>query len=181
MRSVAFWHKTTINLVVVLFILVSGFLIGNFYVDWQDQKNHGTTNNQIRIATKGDYVLTNPLLECGDINSLSNRDVAILKTAVRQVVDTSISNGWLDHISVYFRDLNNGPWFGINEKEEFIPGSLTKVPLMMSLFKEAEINPGLLKEIFFYEGGSVGVEPYFKPKQEITPGKAYAVPELIAV
>ncbi len=48
------------------------------------------------------------------------------KDRVNELVEGMLSAGRASHISVYFRDLNNGPWFGINEKEEFSPASLLK-------------------------------------------------------
>jgi beta-lactamase class A len=38
----------------------------------------------------------------------------------------------------YFEDLTTGAWVGINEKDEFIPLSLLKVPTMIATLKEVE-------------------------------------------
>ncbi|MBP9181152.1 MAG: serine hydrolase [Bacteroidia bacterium] len=53
-------------------------------------------------------------------------------------------------ISYYFRDLDNGIWIGINEKEEFAPASLFKLPLMLAILKEAESNPAILSATYQY-------------------------------
>lgn len=53
-------------------------------------------------------------------------------------------------ISYYFRDLDNGIWIGVNEKEEFAPASLFKLPLMMAILKEAESNPAILSATYQY-------------------------------
>jgi beta-lactamase class A len=39
---------------------------------------------------------------------------------------------------IYFEDLSTGSWIGINEKEQFYPRSLFKVPLMVALLKKVE-------------------------------------------
>jgi beta-lactamase class A len=44
----------------------------------------------------------------------------------------------LDKYGVYFEDLTTGAWIGINEKEQFLPMSLFKVPLMIVILKKVE-------------------------------------------
>lgn len=39
---------------------------------------------------------------------------------------------------IYFEDLSTGSWIGINEKEQFYPRSLFKVPLMVAILKKVE-------------------------------------------
>jgi beta-lactamase class A len=39
---------------------------------------------------------------------------------------------------IYFEDLGTGSWIGINEKEEFMPRSLFKVPVMAAILKKVE-------------------------------------------
>ncbi len=177
--SSSYLHKTTINFVVVLFLLISGFLLGNFYVAVQAKKDQSPQKNEVRTSDKSGYSFTNPLLECGDINSLSNKTTAALKKSVKQFVDDSISNGEADHVSVYFRDLNNGPWFGLGEKEIFLPGSLLKVPLLMAILRNGEDDPTLLNKRFLNARNRTDIVEYFKPAQEIVLGKSYTVQELL--
>lgn len=49
-------------------------------------------------------------------------------------------------VSLYYRDLNNGPWFSFNASEKFEGASLYKVPVMLAYFKAAEKNPDILKQ-----------------------------------
>ncbi len=39
---------------------------------------------------------------------------------------------------IYYEDLNTGAWVGINEREKYLPMSLFKVPLMISVLKKIE-------------------------------------------
>jgi hypothetical protein len=39
---------------------------------------------------------------------------------------------------VYFENLQSGSWFGINEKEKFVPGSLLKVPIITAVMKKVQ-------------------------------------------
>ncbi len=101
-----------------------------------------------------------------------------VKLKVQDLVNKELGKKNINFISVYFRDLNNGPWFGINEKEKFMPGSLLKVPLMISIFKIAESYPGILQEEIFYKGGDASFQ-YFEPEKKIEPDKIYTVEDLI--
>ena len=57
----------------------------------------------------------------------------------------------VEHLSIYFRDLNNGPWMGFNESEKFSPASLLKVPIMMAYLKKAENDLAFLKKEIIYK------------------------------
>lgn len=61
------------------------------------------------------------------------------------------ADGEVTNISVYFRDLEGGPWFGIDEKMEFYPASLLKTPIMMAVLKQAESDPAILDAIISYD------------------------------
>lgn len=39
---------------------------------------------------------------------------------------------------IYFEELNTGTWIGINEKEEFVPASLLKLPVMIATLKKIQ-------------------------------------------
>lgn len=81
-------------------------------------------------------------------------------------------------ISYYFRDLNNGMWMGINEKELFTPASLMKVPTMIAILKQAQTNPEILKKKLEYNHAEfIGVdEEAGFPKKD---HQSYSVDELI--
>ena len=84
-------------------------------------------------------------------------------------------------MSIYFRDLNNGPWFGIREDDSFTPGSLLKVPLMIAYLKELRSNPQLFeKTLIFEDSMDANTLEYFTSSQSIQRGKAYPVSELVA-
>ncbi|MDD5657484.1 MAG: class A beta-lactamase-related serine hydrolase [Elusimicrobia bacterium] len=90
--------------------------------------------------------------------------------------------GPVTSISVYFRDLNNGPWFGVDEKAEFAPASLLKVPIMMTILKQAEKTPDLLglKLVAMDETPAQDGQT-LAPDQRVQPGKPYTVDELLSL
>ena len=85
----------------------------------------------------------------------------------------------IDMVAVYFRDLNNGPWFGINEKEEFAPASLLKVPMMVAFYKLAEDNPELLDTVITYQGEFDDKTNLDIASETLEAGQDYKIDELI--
>lgn len=104
-------------------------------------------SNKIVHDSNNGYFFTNPILDCEGVKpssegSISRKEISDKINSLKERYDISF-------ISVYFRDLNNGPWVGVNEKEEFIPASLLKVPLVISLFRYAQDNRDIFdKKIF---------------------------------
>lgn len=89
------------------------------------------------------YKLTNPILDYE--NLVSGGETAIPIGLINKKVDELRGDG-VNHISLYYRDLNNGQWIGIEEKEEFYPASLLKVPTMMAFLKSIESEVEVLNQ-----------------------------------
>lgn len=163
-------------IIIAIIFLASGILIGRFMRDGSAQSQPEETK-QIR---QSGYAFVNPLLECeieGE-NSLK-KYVPFEKKAKSRITAEVIEKNPNTHLSVYFRNLNNGPWFGINEKENFSPASLLKVPLMMAYLKESETNPEILNEQIVFNEKINYIAPLVKPEEEIEMGKTYSVQDLI--
>lgn len=127
------------------------------------------------IRLNSDFNYINPLLEC-DLNIANDKNLNLLKKDIEQYLSERSGN-----YSIYFRDLNNGPWFGINEKEKFSPASLIKVPLMMAYFKLAENNPEILKMTIVnqIDSHSYYAQQNIKPQTVINLGQSYTIEDLI--
>jgi len=165
-------NKTTL----MLFML--GICIGFFVHSFIRPENRGFVGTQA-IRQMG-FTFTNPLLECEIGDQSSFHEITSFREKLQAVVDRNITTQKASHISIYFRDLNNGPWMGINEKEEFSPSSLLKVPLMMSLYQVAEKNPAILNTRVRYtatDGESTTQNIY--PSLQLTTNQEYAFQDLI--
>src|SRR5258708_22798239 len=88
--------------------------------------------------------------------------------------------GNIDDEGIYFRDLTTGHWVGVNENNHFFPASLLKVPVMFSYFKQAQSDPGVLKQILIWDGkNDLNQSETFRSPNEIKPNQAYTVDDLI--
>ena len=124
------------------------------------------------------WSFVNPLLDCGELKNISNQNILKLKESVNNFIEKQKNEDKASSVAVYFRDLNNGPWFGISEKENFYPASLLKVPLMMSVLKQAESEPSLFGKQLVWKGESKNNE-YFKASLELQNGHTYSVGEAL--
>jgi beta-lactamase class A len=94
--------------------------------------------------------LTNPYLECPGFSG-SDAKLNRAKADIIDFIETKKENDDSLKVSVYARDLNNGPWVGIDEKERYISASLMKVPVMMMLLKQVEQGRLSLEDELVYE------------------------------
>ena len=135
-------------------------------------------NNRYQAKSQSKYQFISPLLDCSDQRSL-DLNVNTLKGRLEKLIEESRSSNKVNHVSVYFRDLNNGPWLGYNEKEKFSPASLMKVPLLMAYLKLAQTDDGILTKkltaISFDSLADQNIEPEIK----IEVGKEYEVEDLL--
>ena len=120
--------------------------------------------------------LTNPLLRYVKFRELKPFDFKV-EDLIRKEKDA----GLVKDVSVYFRSLTDGMWFGIDEDAKFSPASLLKVPVMMAYLKVAETKPEILKIKYAYrEVGDVApVNIHGSAPQE--KGQYYSVEELIGL
>lgn len=107
------------------------------------KKEQSVSAGSIARDVNNTYKLTNPILDYE--NLVSGSETAIPIGLINKKVDELREDG-VNHISLYYRDLNNGQWIGIEEKEEFYPASLLKVPTMMAFLKSIESEIEVLNQ-----------------------------------
>lgn len=139
--------------VAILGVFALGVLIG-----WGAHKQQFEPERHKRFVelrsnptTLARFSFTNPLLECQGAEDYFN-DLTPFKDELVAHVEKLKADGYADEVSVYFRDLNNGPWIGIKERDNYQPASLLKVPMMIGVLKLAEGDPGLLRRKIVYDG-----------------------------
>lgn len=159
-----------------LFSVIITFLIG-FKVA---SINQNTDTSEQIIRKNFDHKYINPILECNpDISQ--NSKLTPLKNSIESIINKEINDKNITFASIYYRDLNNGPWFGINEKEYFSPASLVKVPILIAYLKKAETNPEILqKELIVIEDANSGNNiQNIKPSTATISEKKYTINKLL--
>lgn len=126
------------------------------------------------------YQYIDPLLECEvDGQGADEKYIPFEHTVVSRIQNEVINANKDVHLSVYFRNLKNGPWFWINENETFSPASLMKVPLLIAYLKWKEEKPWLFEEKMKTIPVPDGVTQNIVPDNPLEIWKEYTIRQLI--
>ena len=167
-----------IRLRYLLIAIAAGYLIllAGYYIGQNLREPQPAPNEEKR---QGGYKYISPLLECDSFQPASLA-YGEMSRNLQKLVDTDIASQKIKNASIYFRDLNNGPWFGINEKEKFSPASLLKVPLLIAYLKLAETDPASLnKKLTVHDYKETVLSQNISPLAQVTVGKEYTVENLL--
>ncbi|HIJ95752.1 MAG TPA: serine hydrolase [Desulfuromonadales bacterium] len=164
---------------IVILASAAGLVASGWYAHkWYHHKTH---NYNHHIVKKSGFRFTSPLLDIRFPEGVGiNNDPLSFKYKLNEFVQKRTDGVAVQKISVYYRDLLDGPWIGINEYQEFNPASMMKVPVMIAWLKRAETRPTELKRTYIFDGKKDMTNlQSIKPAQTISPGKPYTVEELL--
>jgi beta-lactamase class A len=122
---------------------------------------------------------TSPLVDFETAREIPEGAAALLKKKLVGLIDDKTRKGTISEVAVYFRDLNNGPWIGINALQNFTIASLVKVPVLIAHLKIEEVNPAHLSERVMFEPPLLPVTQNIAPQQQFVVGNTYTVEELL--
>jgi formylmethanofuran dehydrogenase subunit D len=78
------------------------------------------------------------------------------ENALDGIAADCVRSGKAARVSVSVCDLATRRWNSVNGKEDFAPGSMMKLPIMIAYFKLAQLNPPVLEQRFTYNSFSEG-------------------------
>ena len=164
------WYSSCMKKINLKFILLPLVILALFFIFLK-----GYCSDRPDPAAKKSKRLTNPLLQY-----VKFKELPLFRPEVEELIKKEKEKGAVTRVAVYFRDLSDGMWFGISEREKFTPASLLKIPIMMSYFKLAEKDPGILNKKIKYETPKSQLfSPGIKEKSSAEEGKYYTVDELV--
>lgn len=133
--------------------------------------------SSVRNLRLKNYRLTQPLLmaELPDESMVFDE----LRQELSAAIKMAQSGNKVTSAAVFLHDFSNGRWMGINKSEQYDPGSILKLTILLAYLRKAQEQPGLLDRRIFFAQPFTTV-PYQTFKGEtIIPGRAYTVRELI--
>jgi beta-lactamase class A len=138
-------------------------------------------NSNIQRDQHESYPFTSPIIDCQNIDN--DTSVAISMTKFRSTVEALEEKYQLNRSSVYYRDLSNGQWIGINERETFSPASMMKTPVFIAFLKSVEENPSLLKKevVATQNYFDYNLAQNFSSTTKIELGKTYTLQEVAEI
>ena len=125
------------------------------------------------------YKMINPVIDFIELNPLKITETNDLENELNLYINKVISEKKADTVSVYFRDLNNGPWIGIGENNYYSPASLLKVPVLIAVLKEAEENPDFLTKKIVYVPKNKNLSRNITDGTFLKENKVYSISELL--
>ena len=135
-------HPRKASILIYPALLLIGFIAGVFGLKfYEDTKKSEDAPREIRT---GGFEYINPLLECDAAEYMISAPLKPIRNKISVYIDRLKSENKIKEASVYYRNLNNGPWFGVNERLVYNPASLVKVPMMAAYLKVAETRPEIL-------------------------------------
>jgi len=175
--------KIAVHLYPLLSLVAVAFVVGVFVgrgMRTIDETPGGRDSGLFRSKEK-EFRFTNPVSRSETAGSfITSAELKPFLYKVRKLVETRLKGNDASTVSVYFRDLKNGNWFGIQENEKFSPSGLLKIPVMIGYFKWAETNPLVLNKKLPYAGADgVTNDEDRKPAKTLKAGRSYAVDDLI--
>jgi len=158
-------------------LLAVGFFIGS---GWE-ARSYQNFLSSLHLVRQNDpsTPFVHPIVGFSSSDALSVNQFVSLSNKIK--ASFSANGTDVDRYSVYFRDLNSGLWFGINENAQYDPGSMLKVALAMSAYKEAETDPSFLttNETYTPALAAIDQSQQFADPSELVVGQSYTIEDLI--
>jgi len=157
-----------LNIILVFFLVYHLFYAGEIYKSIKFSREVNTN-----------YKFINPILDCEDNNTDSSH--IIMYSKINNFTDELLKKYNLKSASIYYRDLNNGPWYGYNEKTYFSPASLVKLPVMIALLRYSEDNNSILNKMVKISQSDIdaALPQNIKSDNILEAGKEYSMKELM--
>ncbi len=177
------FKKDTPLYITIFLVLISGIVVYNLFPHPEEGKSVTVVSQapdcipEMTVVRSKDYQLAHRVLLAETKNE--NPALASFKDRINQFISQSKSSGGVNDISVYYRNMNSGAWFSINDGTTYNPASLMKVSYMIAILRQAENNPGLLsKQIYFDKHISEGNNQNIKDFA-LKENKYYSIRELL--
>ena len=158
---------------------VGGFAGGRFTAPSNESMQTNVLADDMREVRSGGYRYINPLLECDNYVQSNLKNISGLEERLNNYIQQVKSEQKAVHVSVYFRDLNSGPWMGIEERENYSPASLLKVPILIAALKKAEVDPAFLTRKIKFEKNVDEISQNITDNKLIKLGQLYTIEELL--
>ncbi|MEO6490145.1 MAG: serine hydrolase [Ferruginibacter sp.] len=176
--------KKKISLSFAIILMVAGIGISYFLMIKIGRKapveavsDNAVMNCTYNLTRLGGYEFIRPLLfseeEC------ESQKLIPIKNELQSLISGYKNSGVITNASVYIRKLEQGEWISIGEGEQYYPGSLLKVPELITFMKMNERSPGLLDKKITYSTALNLPKQAIYVSKSIEVGKTYSIRELI--
>ena len=156
------------RLILIILVFIAGGVGGFYFRPYYSQN-----------ARSDGYPFVNPTAGVKYPAEKDPIEWKVLKQTLSDLIANYRNDQQITTASVYFRAFGSGQWLRVNEDLRYAPASLLKVPLMITYFKLAQVEPTILNKTITYNGGpDRNAKETIKASSSLEPGN-YTVAELI--
>jgi beta-lactamase class A len=116
---------------VILHLALIGFALFSGWHLWHEHSESNCRNS---------YSFVNKRFACFEDHTVDKKSYIELKARLVDYIQEEKEAGRIDVVSVYFRDLESGPTMGIDERIDYAPASLLKLPIALVVMTLHEAN-----------------------------------------
>lgn len=190
MKFINLFTKKIPLYVSLILMAVSGLSVYYYVYKKYNSTEYTASNSLAAFSGASQYCLNRPVRLSGYsyigpllfVDQLCESDTYTpLKEDVASKIAGFQQSGIITTASVYFRSLETSEWIVVNDNELYQPGSLLKVPELITFLKMEELYPGTLNKQYSLDkliDNSIDKHPLFVSKS-IEAGKSYTVKELL--
>ncbi len=139
--------------------------------------NTSVEYNPLKLTSQKGYSFIQPLLKANQENE--SKDFTSLRARIMNVFNDNQKSGILTGASVYLFCLSDGRWMYINPNEHYHPGSLMKMPMLLTYLRDADLNPEMLNRKFSFNSADKVPAQTFSSTNTLKNGQTYTVRELL--
>ncbi len=168
-----------LNVLKISHIILAAVVILNLglLIYWGGQIRSSQKSNMGCGASS--YSLINQSLACDISYALEKGSYTPLNNDLVKYIVEQNQKGTVSQVSIYLRDLYNGPVLEIDSNEKFSPASLLKLPLLITILDLAEEKPEILTTQLVYTPPENEINPHIVPFEQIEGNVPYTVDDLL--
>lgn len=179
------FHQRVSLLLLLVALIVSNLITFTFISKKYSAANRSDAGTNTMLSSGCGYNIKRlegfnyikPLLFVDD--QYESDDMTQLKGTLNNLIENYKRDGLINSASVYLKEYNNNGWIGINLDEKFLPGSLMKVPELITYLKMEEMKPGTLDRVLTLNTKYVADKHPLYVSKSIQMGQSYTVRELL--
>jgi beta-lactamase class A len=135
------------TLVLTILVAVASFYVTRIgYITVHAPSNEADSTqsdrSEYQIKRLSNFKFIRPLLSAKPVEEYDG--YSRIKKSVLDLMQYYQNQGVLASASLYMRDFDKSNWTAINQNERFHPGSIMKIPVLMTMLKSEEEHPGYI-------------------------------------